>query len=55
MPVEPRRRFVLRIDHQREHCGIGADRTRDGVEQQRGAELPALMAAIDGEAADSRA
>ena len=32
MPVEPRRRFVDRIDRQREHRGIGADRTRNGVE-----------------------
>jgi hypothetical protein len=50
-----RRRFVLRIDQERKHCGIGADRAGDGVEQQRGAELPALIAAIDGEAADQQA
>jgi hypothetical protein len=54
MPVEPRRRFVLGIDDQREHRGIGTDRAGNGVEQQRGAELPALKAAIDGEAADQR-
>jgi hypothetical protein len=47
MPKKPRRRFVLRVGHQREHRGIGADCARDGVEQQRGAELPALVAAID--------
>jgi hypothetical protein len=54
MPVEPRRRFVLGIDHQCKHGGVGADRTRDGVEQQRGAELPALIEAVDGETADQR-
>lgn len=54
MPIKPRRRFVLGVDHQREHCGIGADRARNGVEQQRGAELPALKAAIDGEPANQR-
>jgi hypothetical protein len=54
IPIKPRRRFVLRIDQQREHCRIGADCARDGVEQQRGAELPALKATIDGEAADQR-
>jgi hypothetical protein len=31
MPIKPRRRLVLRIDQERKHRGIGADRTRNGV------------------------
>jgi hypothetical protein len=32
MPTRSCRHFVLRIEHQREHGGIGADRARNGIE-----------------------
>jgi hypothetical protein len=36
--LRSRRRLILRIYQQREYGRIGADRSRDRVEQRRGAE-----------------